>query len=198
LPLFKKSMTSKNAINGPNTIWGCPEKAIPRLRKTPARKSPIDLRMGLIVTRRMEDFARCGLMFAALMMTSCRLGLLERAQRLGRLLLGRGRVEAELGEALLHRRVVENVDAADIARRAAALSPNAVLESGGQWSCHPRVGAKAATGCELYRNRSQPADARTRSIAISSRRSYRMASSGCPGGCHLKMRPSMSFVASSA
>jgi hypothetical protein len=47
--------------------------------------------------------------------------------------------------------------AADLAQRAASLSPSAVLEIAAGRGCHPRIGAKTMPRRKLWRNRQQPA-----------------------------------------
>ena len=51
----------------------------------------------------------------------------------------------------------------------------------GHRGCHPRIGAKTVPRRKLCRNRPQPADARLRRFATSSRQSHQMAPSGCSG-----------------
>ena len=63
--------------------------------------------------------------------------------------------------------------AADIARRAASLSPSAVLEtSAGSGVVTRALAPRLPPGRKLYRNRPQPADGRLRRIATTSRHSY--------------------------
>ena len=72
--------------------------------------------------------------------------------------------------------------AADLARRAASLSPSAVLEiAAGTGVVTRALAPKLVPERKLYRNRPQPADARLRCFATSSRQSHQMAPSGCSG-----------------
>src|ERR1700756_5663666 len=70
--------------------------------------------------------------------------------------------------------------AVDIARRAASLSPSAVLETAaGSGVVTRALAPKSAPGRKLYCNRPQPADGRLRCIATTSRHSDKMAPCGC-------------------
>ena len=72
--------------------------------------------------------------------------------------------------------------AADLAQRAASLSPSAVLETAAGTGVVTRALApKLSPERKLCRNRPQPADARLRRFATSSRQSHQMAPSGCSG-----------------
>src|SRR5262252_4819355 len=72
--------------------------------------------------------------------------------------------------------------AADLAQRAASLSPSAVLEiAAGTGAVTRALAPKTVPRRKLYRNRPEPADGRLCRIATTCRPSHQVAPSGCSG-----------------